>query len=66
MTTQATSDPTTPATPSSPGLAELVPVFSTALGLRPHEDRVPDLSPAGYAAHRALAERTLAVLDRLT
>jgi uncharacterized protein (DUF885 family) len=46
-------------------LAELNPVLSTALGLRPHEDRVPDLSPAGYAAQRELAERTLAELDAL-
>lgn len=46
-------------------LAELNPVLSTALGMRPHEDRVPDLSPAGYAAERDLAERTLAALDAL-
>lgn len=68
MTTHDTSEPTTPrelADAYVTGLAELDPVVSTTLGLRPHEDRVPDLSPAGYAAHRALAERTLAALDRL-
>ena len=39
-------------------LADLNPILSTALGLRPHEDRMPDLSPAGYAAERGLAEST--------
>jgi uncharacterized protein (DUF885 family) len=68
----ATSDTrTTPTTPRTladayvADLAELDPVVSTALGTRPHEDRVPDLSPEGYAAHRSLAERTLADLDRI-
>ncbi|MCA1781077.1 MAG: DUF885 domain-containing protein [Intrasporangiaceae bacterium] len=68
MTTDATSAPTTPrelADAYVTELAELNPILSTALGMRPHEDRVPDLSPAGYAADRALAERTLAALDEL-
>ena len=46
-------------------LADLNPILSTALGLRPHEDRMPDLSPAGYAAERGLAESTLAALETL-
>lgn len=46
-------------------LAELDPVVSTGLGLRPHDDRVPDLSPAGYAAKADLARRVLAELDAM-
>jgi uncharacterized protein (DUF885 family) len=68
MTTHDTLSATTPralADAYVAELAELNPVLSTALGMRPHEDRVPDLSPAGYAAQRALAERTLAALDAL-
>ena len=36
-------------------LAELNPVLSTRLGLRPGEDRLPDLSPAGREATDDLA-----------
>lgn len=44
-------------------LAELDPLVSTALGLRPQEDRMPDLSPAGYDARADLARQVLADLD---
>ncbi len=33
-------------------LAELNPLLATTLGLRPGEDRLPDLSPAGQQAQR--------------
>lgn len=68
MSSQASSDPSTPrqlADAYVRDLAELNPLLSTALGMREHEDRVPDLSPAGYAAETELAERTLATLDEL-
>lgn len=68
MTSDAASTPTTPrqlADSYVVELAELNPILSTALGLRPHDDRVPDLSPAGYAASRDLAARTLEQLDAL-
>lgn len=68
MSSQASNAPSTPrqlADAYVRELAELNPLLSTALGLRPHEDRVPDLSPAGYAAETELAERTLAALDEL-
>jgi uncharacterized protein (DUF885 family) len=44
-------------------LAELNPLLSTRLGLRPGEDRLPDLSPSGYQARDELARATLARLD---
>src|SRR5258708_3530210 len=40
-------------------LAELDPILATALGLRPGEDRLPDLSPAGQDAMDDLARTTL-------
>ena len=43
-------------------LAELNPLLATMLGLRPDEDRMPDLSPSGYQAADELARRTLAGL----
>jgi len=43
-------------------LADLDPILSTALGLRPGEDRLPDLSPAGQDAADDLARATLAGL----
>lgn len=46
-------------------LADLNPALSTMLGLRPHEDGLPDLSPDGYAAQLELARRTLAELSAL-
>ncbi len=43
-------------------LADLEPTVATALGLRPDEDRLPDLSPAGHDALDDLARSTLAGL----
>jgi uncharacterized protein (DUF885 family) len=43
-------------------LAELNPLLGTRLGLRPDEDRLPDLSPAGQQARDELARSTLATL----
>ena len=43
-------------------LADLDPILSTALGLRPGEDRLPDFSPAGQDAADDLARGTLAGL----
>src|SRR5690606_28984474 len=68
MSIQASSDPSTPRQLADAyvlDLAELNPLLSTALGMRPHEDRVPDLSPAGHAAEVERAERALAALDEL-
>jgi uncharacterized protein (DUF885 family) len=45
--------------------AELNPLIATRLGLRPGEDRLPDLSPAGHRAHEDLVRATLAELDAL-
>jgi uncharacterized protein (DUF885 family) len=45
--------------------AELDPLLSTRLGIRPGEDRLPDLSPAGEEANDALARSTLAALAEL-
>jgi uncharacterized protein (DUF885 family) len=47
-------------------LAELNPLLATRLGLRPGEDRMPDLSPAGQEAEDELARSTLAKLDSVT
>jgi uncharacterized protein (DUF885 family) len=44
-------------------LAELDPLLSTSLGLRPEEDRMPDLSPDGQQARDDLARATLRALD---
>ena len=44
-------------------LAELDPLVATTLGIRPHDDRMPDLSPDGLAARDDLARATLAQLD---
>jgi uncharacterized protein (DUF885 family) len=46
-------------------LADLDPILATALGTRPGEDRLPDLSPAGYQARDELARSTLAGLSAL-
>jgi uncharacterized protein (DUF885 family) len=46
-------------------LAEINPFVATTLGLRPGEDRMPDLSPAGQAAVDDLRRSTLAALDAL-
>src|SRR5258708_26913204 len=47
-------------------LVELDPILATALGLRPGEDRLPDLSPAGQEAQDELARNTLAGLATVT
>ena len=46
-------------------LADLDTGVATALGLRPHDDRVPDLSPEGHEQRDELARRALADLDAL-
>lgn len=46
-------------------LAALDPGLTTGLGLDPHDDRVPDLSPAGHQAKADLAASVLAELDGL-
>jgi uncharacterized protein (DUF885 family) len=43
-------------------LAELDPLISTKLGLRPDEDRLPDQSPDGHEARMSLVRSTLAEL----
>ncbi|MDT9594466.1 DUF885 domain-containing protein [Nocardioides zeae] len=63
-----TSGPTTPRTLADDyvsALADLDPLVSSGLGLREHEDRLPDHSPDGARARRDLAARTLAALDAL-
>ncbi|MFC5910810.1 DUF885 domain-containing protein [Streptacidiphilus monticola] len=39
------------------------PLVAAELGVNPHDDRQPDLSPAGFDAEAALARRALAELD---
>lgn len=62
---------TTPTTPRQLAdrlvhdLADLDPSVATGLGLNPHDDRVPDLSPGGYQAKAALAASVLTDLDAL-
>lgn len=62
---------TTPTTPRQLAdrfvhdLAELDPSVATGLGLNPQDDRVPDLSPAGYQAKADLAATVLSDLDSL-
>ena len=46
--------------------AALDPVYATFAGIRGHDDRLTDCSPAGHAARADLARRTLAELERLT
>ena len=46
-------------------LAEINPFVATTLGIRPDEDRMPDLSPAGQAALDDLQRSTLATLAAL-
>ena len=67
----------TPAAPTPPGvptarevadrwvetLADLDPAVGTALGIRPDDDRMPDLSPDGHAARAAAARAALGELD---
>ncbi|MDR2983371.1 MAG: DUF885 domain-containing protein, partial [Nocardiopsaceae bacterium] len=47
-------------------LTDLDPILATALGVRPGEDRLPDLSPAGQQAADDLARKTLADLAAVT
>ena len=44
-------------------VAEHDPLVATALGIRDHDDRLPDLSPEGTAARDAIARSTLAELE---
>ena len=44
-------------------LADLDPMVGTALGIRPGDDRMPDLSPAMHAAQAQAARATLVELD---
>ncbi len=44
---------------------ELDPILATHLGVRPGDDRLPDLSPEGMTAEVALVRETLAELDRV-
>ncbi|MDQ3464597.1 MAG: DUF885 domain-containing protein [Actinomycetota bacterium] len=63
-----TSDPRTPrrlADRYVDALTDLNPILGTALGTRPHDDRLPDFSPDGTAATDDLARSTLAQLDAL-
>jgi uncharacterized protein (DUF885 family) len=46
-------------------VCELNPLVATALGTRPGDDRLPDVSPAGLEAEAALYRKTLAELDRV-
>ena len=46
-------------------LADLDPLVGTVLGIRPGDDRMPDLSPEGNAAHDELRRATLAGLDAI-
>src|SRR5215831_15549482 len=46
-------------------LAELDPMVATSLGLRPGEDRLPDLSPVGQEALDNLASASLTELARV-
>jgi uncharacterized protein (DUF885 family) len=47
-------------------LTDLDPILATALGVRPGEDGLPDLSPAGQQAADDLARKTLADLGAVT
>src|SRR5215475_4755649 len=47
-------------------LTDLDPILATALGVRPGEDRLPDLSPAGQQAADDLARKTLDDLATVT
>ncbi|MGI8665777.1 MAG: DUF885 domain-containing protein [Jatrophihabitans sp.] len=44
--------------------AALDPLMATNIGLKGFDDRMPDLSPAGYDGREDLRRRTLAKLDR--
>lgn len=46
-------------------MADLNPILGTVLGIRPHDDRLPDFSPDGIAATADASRSTLAELDAL-
>lgn len=46
-------------------MADLDPILGTGLGIRPHDDGLPDFSPDGTAAADDAARFTLAALDEL-
>jgi uncharacterized protein (DUF885 family) len=46
-------------------MADLDPMVATVLGVRPGDDRMPDLSPSGHDAADDLARATLAGLDAI-
>ena len=66
-----TTTPTPPTTPTARQvadawvgtLADLDPGVATALGIRPGDDRMPDLSPTGLGAEAEAAGAALAALD---
>jgi len=66
-----TTTPTPPTTPTArqvadawvETLADLDPGVGTALGIRPGDDRMPDLSPTGLGAEAEAAGAALAALD---
>jgi len=66
-----TTTPTPPTTPTARQvadawvgtLADLDPGVATALGIRPGDDRMPDLSPTGLGAEAEAARAALAALE---
>jgi len=48
-----------------PQVAELDPVTATMAGIAGHDDRMPDLTPAGFAARAELDRATITALRRL-
>ncbi|MGO9142119.1 MAG: DUF885 domain-containing protein [Streptosporangiaceae bacterium] len=48
-----------------PQVAELDPVTATMTGIAGHDDRMPDLTPAGFAARAELDRATITALRRL-
>jgi len=68
VTSSPSSAPSTPRQVADAyvyALAELDPTVSTSLGLREHDDRMPDFSVAGHQARADLALRTLGDLEDL-
>jgi uncharacterized protein (DUF885 family) len=63
--------PALPATPRQvadrfvEAICDLDPLTATQLGIRPGDDRLPDLGPAGHEAEEALERATLAELERV-
>jgi len=65
MTTPRPTTPRQVADAYVDALCDLDPIAGTALGTRPGDDRLPDLSPAGLEASARLERDTLAELDRV-